>query len=60
MGKEHKYPIRKEQELTEPTKAEIRDSVKRGASDVYKLAEKFGCSPSQIAGIKTAMTKLGS
>lgn len=53
------YPEPKEHELTDAEKQGIRECLKRGESSVYVLAKKFECSPSQVAGIKAAMTKAG-
>ena len=30
----------------------IREKIKTGNGDIYRLASEFNCSPSQIAGIK--------
>ena len=51
------YPDPKTHELTPNTKAQIRADIESGNKDIYKLAEKFGCSASQIAGIKSHLTK---
>ena len=51
------YPERKERDLTETKKEEIRKYIDRGDSNIYELGEKFGCSSSQIAGIKAAMRR---
>lgn len=54
-----RYSRKKQHELKWSGKAEIRKSVREGKGDVYELAEKFGCVPGQIAGIKSAMRKAG-
>ena len=55
-----KYPRLKDDELSESVKADIRARLQQGVTDIYGLAKEFSCSPSQIAGIKAAMTKGGS
>jgi hypothetical protein len=51
------YPERKQHELSEIEKIQIRVQIKKGDADIYKIAKKFNCSPSQIAGIKAGLTK---
>lgn len=51
------YPERKQHELRESEKALIRIRIEQGDADVYEIAKEFGCSPSQIAGIKAGQTK---
>ena len=38
--------------LTESEKAQIRARIEKGESDIYQIAAEFGCSASQVAGIK--------
>lgn len=54
---ERKYPERKQRELTGSEKALIRARIEEGDADVYEIANEFGCSPSQVAGIKADQTK---
>jgi hypothetical protein len=49
------YPEKKQRDLTEAEKADMRVAIERGDEDYAKLAKKFGCSTSQVAGIKAAM-----
>jgi hypothetical protein len=51
------YPEPKQRELAEDEKERIRVRIENGEDDVYRLAEEFGCSSSQIAGIKAAMNR---
>ena len=57
--KPRQYPERKQRELTEAEKQQLRERIERGASDVYALAREFHCSSSQVAGIKAAMSRCG-
>ena len=50
---------KKEHELAEEVRQQIRDRIGQGDTDVYKLAADFDCAPIQIAGIKAAMRKAG-
>jgi hypothetical protein len=50
-----KYPEPKQRDLTEAEKAKLRARIERGDGDVFTLADEFGCSASQVAGIKAAM-----
>ncbi|HEV3276481.1 MAG TPA: hypothetical protein VG860_06660 [Terriglobia bacterium] len=50
---------KKEHELTEEVKQQIRHRIEQGDTDVYKLAAEFDCAPIQIAGIKAALRKAG-
>lgn len=50
-----KYPEPKQRDLTEAEKVELRARIERGDGDIYALAQEFGCSASQVAGIKAAM-----
>ncbi|HJT78750.1 MAG TPA: hypothetical protein VJ739_16215 [Gemmataceae bacterium] len=49
------YPERKQRDLTDDEKAQLRARIERGDADIYALAREFGCSASQVAGIKAAM-----
>jgi hypothetical protein len=46
------YPERKTRDLTATEKSEIRARLDAGDDNVYDLAAAFGCSTSQIAGMK--------
>jgi transposase-like protein len=50
-----RYPVPKERDLTAEEKDQLRERIERGESNIYQLAQEFGCSPSQVAGIKAAM-----
>lgn len=50
------YPEPKERDLSEEEKARIRARIQEGDGDIYKLAQEFMCSSSQVAGIKAALT----
>jgi hypothetical protein len=52
---QRKYPDQKQRELTDDEKKQLRARIAQGDADVYALATEFGCSASQIAGIKAAM-----
>ena len=52
---ERKYPQPKQRDLTSDEKAQLRARIERGDADVYALAAEFGCSASQVAGVKAAM-----
>jgi hypothetical protein len=52
---ERKYPEPKQRDLTAGEKSELRARIERGDADIYALATEFGCSASQVAGIKAAM-----
>ena len=56
-AQERKYPERKTRELDEDEKSQLRVRIERGDNDIYQLAREFGCSPSQVAGIKAAMNR---
>lgn len=51
------YPEAKERELTEEEKRQLRERIERGDADIYALAREFGCTSSQVAGIKAAMNR---
>ena len=51
------YPEKKLRELTTGEKERIRDRIRAAAADIYKLAQEFGCSSSQVAGIKAALKR---
>lgn len=46
------YLEKKRRDLTEFEKLQIRQRLENGESDTAKLAEEFGCVPTQIAAIK--------
>jgi hypothetical protein len=50
-----KYPEPKQRDLTAEEKSQLRGRIERGDADIYVLATEFGCSASQVAGIKAAM-----
>jgi transposase-like protein len=54
MHPEQEYPEKKQRELTDAEKAQLRERIDRG-DDYATLAQEFGCSTSQVAGIKAAM-----
>lgn len=51
------YPEQKSRELDATEKQAIRGRLDSGESDIYKLAQEFGCSSSQVAGIKAHLSK---
>lgn len=55
MHPEHEYPEKKQRELTDAEKAQLRERINAGDDDYAKLAREFGCSTSQVAGIKATM-----
>jgi hypothetical protein len=57
MSEERKYPRKKDHDLSESTKAAIRSRLAEGNLDTYQIAREVGCSESQVAGIKAAITK---
>jgi hypothetical protein len=52
-----RYPERKERELSQEEKEAIRTRIQQGEGDIYQLAQEFGCSSSQVAGIKAAINR---
>jgi transposase-like protein len=50
------YPEPKQRDLSDDEKAQLRARIERGDTDIA-LAAEFGCSPSQVAGIKAAMRR---
>ena len=50
-----RYPQPKQRELSDTEKVDLRARIERGDVDIHALAAEFGCSPSQVAGIKAAM-----
>ena len=52
-----RYPEPKQQDLTDEEKEQLRARIERGEGDIYQLAREFGCSASQVAGIKAAMNR---
>jgi hypothetical protein len=55
MGNLQECRKRKRQDLSDVEKRAVRIETERGKGDVYKLAKKFNCVPTQIAGIKARM-----
>lgn len=51
------YPESKNRELTEEEKRQLRERIKLGDADIYALAQEFGCTSSQVAGIKAALNR---
>jgi hypothetical protein len=51
------YPEPKWRELAKKEKEEIRMEIEEGIEDIYRLAEKYDCSCSQVAGIKAALNR---
>jgi hypothetical protein len=54
------YLDKKDHDLGEKEKQQIRDRIGHGDGDVYKLAAEFHCTPIQVAGIKAAMHREGT
>lgn len=52
-----RYPAPKQRNLTDAEKTQLRARIERGHADIYVLAAEFGCSASQVAGIKAAMRR---
>jgi CENP-B N-terminal DNA-binding domain len=55
MGTLQEYRKRKRRDLSDVEKRGVRIEIERGRRDVYRLAKKFHCVPTQIAGIKARM-----
>jgi hypothetical protein len=56
----HIYPQKKAHDLSDQEKETIRTRISAGEctkEDTYNLASEFGCSSSQVAGIKAAMNR---
>jgi transposase-like protein len=53
----HPYPEKKVRELTDLEKQQIRERIELGDADIQELAKRFGCSTSQVAGIKATLPK---
>jgi hypothetical protein len=51
------YPEPRDRELTDEEKSQLRGRIERGDADIYALAREFGCTSSQVAGIKAAMNR---
>jgi hypothetical protein len=49
------YPEPKQRDLSETEKEQIRERIKKGHDDIYKLAREFGWRSSQIPGVKAAL-----
>jgi hypothetical protein len=47
-----KYPEPKKRDLTAAEKSVIHQHLDAGDDNIYSLAIRFGCSASQIAGLK--------
>jgi predicted HNH restriction endonuclease len=60
MVDEHRqYPEPKQRELSDEERKRIRRDIVTGDCYSYALAKKYRCSTSQIAGIKSDLTKKG-
>jgi hypothetical protein len=55
MGSLQEYRERKHRNLSATEKQAVRIEIERGRGDVYSLAKKFNCVPTQIARIKARM-----
>jgi hypothetical protein len=55
--KQLQYLQKKQRDLNEIEKAQIRERIQAGDGNVYRLAEEFACVPVQVAGIKAAMAR---
>lgn len=55
VADERRYPEPRRRDLTNEEKALLRARIEQGDTDIYALAAAFGCSASQVAGIKAAM-----
>jgi hypothetical protein len=55
MGNLQDYRERKHRNLNATEKQAVRIEIERGRGDVYSLAKKFNCVPTQIARIKARM-----
>lgn len=55
VPEERRYPEPKHRDLSNEEKSQLRTRIKQGDADIYALAAEFGCSASQVAGIKAAM-----
>ncbi len=49
------YLQKKQRKLSSEATQQIRGCLKHGQSNVYELANEFGCVPTQIAGIKARL-----
>jgi hypothetical protein len=55
--KQHRrYPEPKTHELTDEEKVQLRERISQGNSS-FDLAKEFGCTSSQVAGLKANMTR---
>jgi hypothetical protein len=55
MGTLQEYRERKHRNLSATEKQAVRIEIEQGRGDVYSLAKKFKCVPTQIARIKARM-----
>ncbi|MGC8642212.1 MAG: hypothetical protein ACP5XB_20300 [Isosphaeraceae bacterium] len=53
---QRRYPQPKERELSDKEQEQIREQLRQGEGDIYKLAEEYACSSSQVTGIKARMS----
>jgi hypothetical protein len=54
-GTLREYLQKKNRKLSIAETQRIRSRIERGSGNVYDLAEKFGCVPTQIAGVKARL-----
>ena len=59
-GESSAFFAKKDHDLSEEEKRQIRERIDHGDSEVYKLSTEFNCAPIQIAGIKAAMQRAKS
>ncbi len=52
---ERKYAEPKQRDLSDAEMSQLLARIERGDVNIYELATEFGCSASQVAGIKAAM-----
>lgn len=57
VAESRQYPAPKQRELTNEEKSQLRTRIEKGDTDIYLLATEFGCSASQVAGIKAALNR---
>lgn len=51
----HEYLQKKQRDLSSEETQQIRGRLEHGQTNVYELANEFGCVPTQIAGIKARL-----
>ena len=55
VPEKRRCPEPKLRDLTADEKSRLRTRIEQGDSDIYVLAAEFGCSASQVAGLKAGM-----